>query len=231
MMRPVRNAAILAFLLFAAACSSSSGVRFEVPATAWVSQQEPLVSLAVFQGADKRPLNERGQRKVLSTSWLEDAALQEPTAVRALAVLRADLARSGVTAQVLADSLEAAYSLEVTLHHLAASWSTGVESLALFLPALRTEAFCELGFTLRDRHGRIFFEETRRAALVRHVAPLEQPSAGAAVLLGKAVRQCLDEALPRLIPAVDSWWRARGLAPRREAALSPLPVPRSSTDR
>lgn len=230
-MRAVECGVSLFFCVVISSCSIAAPSRLEIPPTAWTATGTPLSSLAVRHGADKRPIHEHGVRKVLSTSWLDNASSGAPTSVHVVNAVSEALRVSGIATSVGEAKGGAAYTLEITFHHLAGSWSTGIESLALLLPALKIEVVCELGFTLRDRHGRIFLDERREANLAVHATPLGQPSAAAAELLGAAVHQCLEGVLPRLIPAVDAWWITRGLAPRREAAINPLPVPRSSTDR
>ncbi len=205
--------------------------RLPVAATEIRVPGEPLALVHVRISADMRPIAEHGTFKALGRHQLQHRQFDVPTLVEVASAVALDLVRAGVALETTLSAVDAPYLLELDILHLGTEISGGLESLLFVAPTCSLVATCELRWRFLDRHGRCFLDSTTLARLDGHAAPLGGLEGEAAWLLGRALRASCDEGLPRILPAVDAWWRAEGLPPRREPLVNPLPVPRSSTDR
>lgn len=209
-------------------CSNAPTAELSIPPASRMESLVPLDSACAVLIADRRPVHERGADKALATSWLSESSMAQPIAVSLTLALERDLLSTGI-ARSLAPPDQAAYRLEFSLLHASASWNTGLDSVVIVAPEV--ESTCEILFALVDRNGRRFLTHTARARRSGRALPWVSAADLGQRLMGVALRDCTDQVLPLLLPAIDQWWRARGVAPRREPAVNPLPVPRSSTDR
>jgi len=169
-----------------------------IPATETRVEGEPLPRIRVKLGSDRRPLEERGERKYLGTSTFGDGSLLEPTHVVILKILARDLTLAGISRRASIRDQEQPLVLEVSLDRCAASFGEGLENLLIVLPTSRIRAVCKMGLLLKDLDGRTLLQEEIETEATGSASMLSGLESSAARVLAQAIGEAVEKAIVSL---------------------------------
>ena len=227
--RWIRCGLATAVVVFATSCGSSQfDIARATPATSWRSDRALGAVQLVLKG-DRRPLEERGLRAYVGGSWLGGRDLVEPLEIAFLRIIARDLTTSGLSHDARVAAEGQPLLLEMTLENLGCRYSEGLENLAFLLATSSLHAEVSILFRWRDHEGRVFFESEFHAARDAKASPASGLRERAVSLLSEAIRDAIDQMLPRLTRSIEDFWMRYDRP--GDSGLSSLRESRSSTAR